>query len=83
MEPMLFEDDTVVVDLSDKRPVSRELYALEFEGDACIKQLLFRGGQWYLHSLNPDFKPVNVRSGQLHIIGRVVYQPGRVITGRL
>jgi transcriptional regulator with XRE-family HTH domain len=83
MEPMLFEDDTVVVDTSDRRPVSRELYALQFDGDACVKQLLNKGGQWYLHSLNPDHKPVNVKSGQLDIIGRVVYQPGRVVTGRL
>lgn len=83
MEPMLFEDDLVVVDTSDKRPISRELYAIQFDGDACVKQLLNKGGQWYLHSLNPDHKPVNVRSGQLDIIGRVVYQPGRVVTGRL
>lgn len=83
MEPMLFEDDLVVIDTSDKRPISRELYAIQFDGDACIKQLLHKGGQWYLHSLNPDHKPVNVKSGQLDILGRVVYQPGRVVTGRL
>jgi phage repressor protein C with HTH and peptisase S24 domain len=83
MEPMLFEDDLVVVDTSDKRLVSRELYAVVFDGDACVKQVIFRGGEWYLSSLNPDFAPVNIRSGRLDVIGRVVYQPGRVITGRL
>lgn len=83
MEPMLFEDDVVVIDTSDQRPISREIYAVQFDGDACIKQLLNKGGQWYLHSLNPDHGPINVRSGQLDIIGRVVYQPGRVVTGRL
>lgn len=83
MEPMMFEDDVVIIDTSDTKPVSRELYAVNFDGEACIKQLLHRGGQWYLHSINPDFSPVNVRSGQCSIVGRVVYQPGRVVTGRL
>ena len=83
MEPMLFEDDWVVVNTADRQPVSRELYAVNFNGEACVKQLLHRGGQWYLHSLNPDFGPINVRSGQCDIVGRIVYQPGRELTGRL
>lgn len=83
MEPMMFEDDVVIVDKSDIKPISRELYAVNFDGEACIKQLLFRGGQWYLHSINPDHGPVNVKSGQCSIVGRVVIQPTRVLTGRL
>lgn len=83
MEPMMFEDDLVVIDRSDIKPINREIYAINFDGEACVKQLIFRGGQWYLHSLNPDHKPVNVRAGQCSIVGRVVYQPGRVVTGRL
>jgi len=83
MEPMLFEDDVVVIDKSDNKPISREVYAVNFNGEACIKQLIYRGGQWYLHSLNPDHGPVNVISGQCSLVGRVVYQPGRVVTGRL
>lgn len=83
MEPMLFEDDLVVIDTSDDQPRDRELYAVNFDGEACIKQLLKSGGQWYLNSLNPDFGKINVRSGQCNIVGRVVYQPGRMVTGRL
>lgn len=83
MEPMLFEDDVVVIDMSDIKPINRELFAVVFDGDACVKQLLHKGGQWYLNSLNADHGQVNVRSGELKIIGRVVYQPGRVVTGRL
>jgi len=83
MEPMLFEDDVVIIDKTDKRPINREIYAVNFEGEACIKQLLFRHGQWYLNSLHPDHGPVTVKSGQCSIVGRVVYQPGRVVTGRL
>jgi phage repressor protein C with HTH and peptisase S24 domain len=83
MEPMMFEDDVVIIDKSDTKPISREVYAVNFDGDACVKQLLYRGGQWYLHSLNPDHGPVNVKSGQCSIVGRVVIQPTRVLTGRL
>jgi transcriptional regulator with XRE-family HTH domain len=83
MEPMLFEDDVVIINTADRRPISREVYALNFDGEACVKQLIHRGGQWYLHSLNPEFGPINMRSGQCDIVGRVVYQPGRVVTGRL
>jgi transcriptional regulator with XRE-family HTH domain len=83
MEPMLFEDDVVVINTADTRPISREVYAVNFDGEACVKQLLHQGGQWYLHSLNPDFGPINMRSGRCNIVGRVVYQPGRVVTGRL
>jgi len=83
MEPMLFEDDVVIIDKSDTKPISREVYAVNFDGDACVKQLLFKGGQWYLHSLNSDHKPVNVKSGQCSIVGRVVIQPTRILTGRL
>jgi len=83
MEPMLFEDDVIIIDKSDTKPVSREVYAVNFNGEACIKQLIYRSGDWYLHSINPDHGPVNVKSGQCSLVGRVVYQPGRVVTGRL
>jgi phage repressor protein C with HTH and peptisase S24 domain len=83
MEPMMFEDDVVVVNTADREPVSREIYAVNFNGEALVKQLLRRNNEWFLHSMNPDFGPVNVRSGQCSIVGRVVYQPGRVLTGRL
>jgi len=83
MEPMMFEDDVVVVNTADKAPVSREIYAVNFNGEALVKQLVRRNNEWFLHSVNPEFGPVNVRSGQCSIVGRVVYQPGRVLTGRL
>lgn len=83
MEPMMFEDDVVVVNTADKKPISREIYAVNFNGEALVKQLVKRGNDWCLHSINPDFGPINVRSGQCSIVGRVVYQPGRMLTGRL
>jgi len=83
MEPMLFEDDWIVIDTSDTARRSGEVYAVNWNGEACVQQLVERGGQWYLNYLNPTFKPINVRSGQINIVGRVVYQPGRIVTGRL
>jgi phage repressor protein C with HTH and peptisase S24 domain len=83
MEPLMFEDDVIVVDTSQKSPANRELYALNFDGDCCVKQLIKRNGDWYLHSLNDEFGDVNARSGQISIIGQVVYQPGRRLRGRL
>ncbi|MBD8531472.1 MULTISPECIES: S24 family peptidase [unclassified Massilia] len=83
MEPLLFEDDWVVIDIGDTVRRNREVFALNWNGEVCVQQLVERGGQWYLNNVNPDFHPINVRSGHLSIIGRVVYQPGRTITGRL
>ncbi len=78
MEPMLFEDDWVVIDTGDTALRSGDVYAVNWNGEACVQQLVARGGQWYLTSINPEFKPINVRSGRLNIVGRVVYQPGRM-----
>lgn len=83
MEPLLFDGDTVVIDPADKKLISRELYALNFEGDCCVKQMLHKASAWYLHSINSDHKPVRAESGQCEVIGRVVYQPGRSLRGRL
>lgn len=83
MEPMLFEDDWIVIDTSDTARRNGEVYAVNWNGEACVQQLVERGGQWYLNYLSPTFKPINVRSGQMNIVGRVVYQPGRIVTGRL
>jgi phage repressor protein C with HTH and peptisase S24 domain len=83
MEPLLFEDDVVVINTADRKPADRELFAVNFNGEACVKQLWKDGKEWFLRSLHPDHKPINVRSGQCDIVGRVVYQPGRELTGRL
>jgi hypothetical protein len=83
MEPLLFPDDIVVVDLSDRRPVSREIYALQVKEQLCFRQLLLSGSEWQLHAINPGFERLTVRSEELKILGRVVYQSARAITGRL
>lgn len=82
MEPMLYEGETVVVNTKDKQVVNKGVFAVNWNNQSCVKQLVQRGGQWYLHSVNTDHEPINVRSGECSIIGRVVYQPGRVLVGR-
>jgi SOS-response transcriptional repressor LexA len=83
MEPMLFEDDWVVLNVEDTAVRSGEIYAVNWNGEPCVQQLVQRGGQWFLSYLNPAFHPINIRSGQLQVVGRVVYQAGRLTTGRL
>lgn len=83
MEPLLFDGDTVVIDPTDKKLLNKELYALNFDGDCCVKQMLYKAEAWYLHSINPEHKPVRAESGECEVIGRVVYQPGRSLRGRL
>ena len=82
MEPMMFEDDKVVVNKAKRTAVSRECFAVNWNGEAVVKMLLKKGADWYLHSVNPDFGPINVRSGECTIVGHVVWQPGRALTGR-
>lgn len=83
MEPMMFEDDKVLVNKAQRTAVSRECFAINWNGEAVVKMLVKRGPDWYLHSMNPEFGPINVRSGQCSIVGHVVWQPGRALTGRL
>ena len=61
LEPLIFEDDWIVIDTSDTARRDRELYAVNWDGEACITQLRHRGGQWYLDFPNQDFAPLNVR----------------------
>jgi SOS-response transcriptional repressor LexA len=82
MEPLFFEDDWIVIDTADIVLRSGEVFAVNWNGEACVYQLVNRGGQWYLNSVNPEFGPVNMKSGQCNIVGRVVYQLGRLLTDK-
>ncbi|KLU37947.1 hypothetical protein AB595_04855, partial [Massilia sp. WF1] len=74
MEPMFFEDDWIVIDTTDTGLRNGEVFAVNWNGEACVNQLINRGGQWYLHSINPEFGPINLKSGRCTIVGRVVIQ---------
>lgn len=83
MLPVFAEGDTLVINVADRRLVSGEVYAVNCEGKPVVKQMVFKGHQWYMSSFNPKFDPVPYRTPDSDIIGKVVYQPGRVLTGRM
>jgi len=79
MEPTFYEDDTVVINLADKRPVDNGVYAVNYEGEAVVKRLSRDAGQWWLMSDNPDQRKYFRRACQGNrciIVGRVVRREG-------
>lgn len=79
MEPTLYEDDTVVINLADKKLVDNGVYAINYEGEAVVKRLSRDAGQWWLMSDNPDQRKYFRRACQGNrciIVGRVVRREG-------
>jgi phage repressor protein C with HTH and peptisase S24 domain len=79
MEPTFYEDDTVVINLADKKPVDNGVYAINYEGEAVVKRLSRDAGQWWLMSDNSDQRKYFRRACQGNrciIIGRVVRREG-------
>lgn len=85
MEPMIFEDEIVVINIADTKPVSGKVYALNYDGKPIVKQMVYKNREWWLYSFNPDdeFHPVMARNGECIVIGAMVYQPGRSLIGKL
>jgi len=83
MAPVFANGDTIVINVADRKMVSGEVYAVNCEGNPVVKQLALQGEQWMLRSFNPQYDPKPYRSPDCDIIGKVVYQPGRVVSGRL
>lgn len=84
MEPMLFDDEKIIINIADTKLVSGSVYALNFEGDAVVKQMVYNNRQWYMSSINyMEYPPMSVREGSVIVIGKLVYQPGRSLIGKL
>ncbi|WP_449406067.1 S24 family peptidase [Massilia phosphatilytica] len=83
MEPMYFEDDKVLVDTSKQSPKNNECFAVNWNGEPIVKCLIRKPEGWCLYSFNNKFPSMSVRSGQCSIIGQVVWQPDRIVVGRL
>lgn len=83
MEPMMFEDDKVLIDTSKRRPKDNECFAINWNGEPIVKCLIKKSDSWCLYSFNRKFESIDVRSGQCSIIGMVVWQPARIVAGRL
>lgn len=75
MEPTFYEDDLVVINTADTRPVDGSVYAINYEGEPVVKRMTRDAGQWWLSSDNPDQRKYYRRSCQGNdciIVGRVV-----------
>lgn len=75
MEPTLHEDDIVVINTADKKPVDGVVFALNYEGEAVVKRMTRDAGMWWLSSDNPDqtkYHRKSCRGDECLIIGRVV-----------
>lgn len=83
MEPMMFDGDKVLVDTSKQRPKNNECFAVNWNGEAIVKCLIKKSNSWNLYSFNRDYPTIDVREGQCSIIGMVVWQPARIVAGRL
>jgi phage repressor protein C with HTH and peptisase S24 domain len=75
MEPSLYEDDIVIVNTLDTKPVDGAVYAFNYEGEAVVKRLTRDAGQWWLTSDNPDQRKYyrkQCKGSECLLIGRVV-----------
>lgn len=76
MEPFLYENDTVLVNLAETQIVDGKLYAIRYGEDLRIKYLSRRiDGTLILKSVNPDYPPEevppNLVEEHISIVGRV------------
>lgn len=79
-EPYICAGDIFGIDLSDVEIKDGEFYAVYFEGEAMLKQILKEeGGKLILHSLNPKYrdKTITANNGaSFRVIGRQFYRAG-------
>jgi phage repressor protein C with HTH and peptisase S24 domain len=76
MEPLLFENDTILVNLSETNIIDGKLYAIRYGDDLRVKYISKRiDGTLVLKSVNPDYAPEEVSretvEEHISIIGRV------------
>ena len=75
MEPTLYEDDIVVINTADRKPMVGEVFAVNFNGEPVVKRMQKDGGRWWLASDNADQRSYYRRACEgdgCLIIGRVV-----------
>ena len=75
MEPSLYEDDLVIINTADAKPVDGAVFAVNYEGEPVVKRLSRDAGEWWLTSDNPDQRKYHrkvCRGNDCIIIGRIV-----------
>lgn len=79
MSPVLDDWDTVIVDIADTDIVDGEIYALIYNRNFYIKQIVRTGKGLQLISFNTDYDPIDIDEDDLEyvqIIGRKVWRGG-------
>lgn len=81
MEPTLWEDDLIVVNMASKEPKDGRVFLVVYEGETGVKRLMRDAGQWWLTSDNHDSRrfPRKVCHEDTNIIGEVVYKQSQRI----
>lgn len=81
MEPGLYPDDLVVINMEDTTPKDGAVIAANYEGEFIIKRLRRDAGEWFLTSDNQDKRRYPDKKCDEHaeIIGRVVYKQSEQI----
>jgi phage repressor protein C with HTH and peptisase S24 domain len=74
MEPGLYDNDTVVVNLGDVRLLDGEVFAFNYEGECVIKRLKRDSGDWWLTSDNADKRryPDKRCDERVMVLGRII-----------
>ncbi len=78
MDPLLREGDEVLVD--EREQAFRDgIYVVRLDGNLLVKRVASQGsGQFSLLSQNIVYPPIAVSSGDMELVGRVVWKSGRL-----
>lgn len=75
MEPTLYPDDVVILNLDANSPSDGSVFAIAVDGQLALRRVFKDGGTWWLHSDNTDarrFPRKLLADGQ--VIGQVVHR---------
>lgn len=85
MQPFIFDQDRILVDLSRKEPEDNQIFVMNSPADGVIvKRLIGTGFGWIVRSDNPDKDafpdrfPRRDEGADLQIVGRVVWRGGEL-----
>ncbi|MET0319398.1 MAG: LexA family transcriptional regulator [Duganella sp.] len=83
MQPLMYEGDIAVINTRDKARKSGGVFAMNYNGQAVIKRLLYERREWFLASDNPAFRPEPCKGAECIVIGRIVRFDPRNFKDRL
>ena len=73
MQPTLKAGDWVLVDITHKEPDSDGLFVLWLATGLAVKRIQGGLSNYIVHSDNPNYKDITAESGEIRIVGKVIY----------